>query len=332
MKRIRLNAFLVFLTGWLLHGIGVAQTSIKFATVAPKGTSPVKTMEKLSSTLKQKSGGHIQFRIYPGAVAGDELEVLRKIRMGQLDSAGFTGVGLGEILPEMRVLDLPFLFETYEEVDHVHEALFPHFAERFRENGFVLLAWAEVGFVHLFSHSTIQKPADMRTLKTWSWAGDPIADATLRQLGAMPIALPVTDVLTGLQTGMVDTVYAHPVGCVGLQWFTKVKTMSETPLTHATGAVLIKRSVFDGLTPRFQELLLQETREQMAELTLVTREENKEAETQIMTAGVKKISFVEMEGFLSAGLQTRTSLTGSIYSQELLDQVISLLKEYRDKK
>jgi len=322
----------VLMLGCLAFASSVcAQTRIKFATIAPKGTSPVKAMEKLTAGLKERSNGQLQLKVYPGAVAGDELEVLRKIKMGQIHAAGFTGVGFGEILPEVRVLDVPFLFSSYEEVDFVHEALFAHFAERFQEQGFVLLAWAEVGFVHLYSKRRIGKPADMRSLKPWSWAGDPIAEATLKHLGATPIALPVTDVLTGLQTGMVDTVYAHPVGCVGLQWFTKVSTMSQIPLTHSTGAVLIKKSVFDSLKPQLQGILLDETQKEMARLTEITRKENEEAVVQIEGAGVKSVPFSDKEAFLEAGRKTRDALTDSVYPKELLDRVMGLLQEFRDK-
>jgi TRAP-type C4-dicarboxylate transport system substrate-binding protein len=307
------------------------QTNIKFATIAPKGTSPAKAVEELDIRLRQASGNKLGLKIYPGAVAGDEIEVLRKMKMGQIHAAGFTGVGFGEILPEVRVLDLPCLFNSYEEVDYVEEKMFPYFAGKFREKGIVLLSWAEVGFVNFYAKSPIKDPADLKGLKVWTWTGDPIAEATLRALDVSPVPLPVTDVLTSLQTGMVDTVYANPLGCVGLQWYTKVKTMTEAPLTHAAGAFLIQASEYDKLDKSLQDLLSKETKDQMAKATVTTRKENAAAIDQMKAAGVSVVPVTpeSLAKFKVAADKAIANLKGKVFSEDLLNQVVGLINEYR---
>ncbi len=214
---------------------------IKFATLAPEGSTWMKVMRQLDAELYERTGGDLGFKIYAGGVSGDEKDVLRKIRIGQLHAGGFTGVGMGEILPEVRVLDLPFLFFNYDEVDHVIGKMEETFARRFLERGFILLGWAEVGFVHFFSKSPIHTQDDLKAHKVWMWQGDPLAQAYFRALGVPPIPLAITDVLTSLQTDLIDTVYACPLCVIALQWHTKVSYMWALPMADATGAVLMSK-------------------------------------------------------------------------------------------
>jgi TRAP-type transport system periplasmic protein len=148
---------------------GGKQHVIKFATLAPEGSSWMKQMRQLALEVSEKTQGQVKFKFYPGGVSGDEKDVIRKIRIGQLHSAGFTGVGLGDILPEVRVLDLPFLFETSEEVAYVYNAMNEYFMRAFEEKGYVLLGWVPVGWVHFFSVPKIESIEDLRLSRPWLW-------------------------------------------------------------------------------------------------------------------------------------------------------------------
>ena len=134
-------------------------------------------LKDLAKSIEDSTNGDLKFKIYPGGVQGDEKDVLRKMRIGQVHSAGFTGVGLGEILPEVRILDVPFLFNNYDEVDYVADKLFDHFSKKFEEKGYILLGWAEVGFVYVFTNTPVNDIKDMNGVKMWMWEGDPIAEA-----------------------------------------------------------------------------------------------------------------------------------------------------------
>ncbi|MBW2009937.1 MAG: TRAP transporter substrate-binding protein DctP [Deltaproteobacteria bacterium] len=157
---------------------------IKFAALAPEGSAWIKEMRRLEKDLKAESGG-----------------VLKKIKIGQIHCAAFSGVGLGKILPMVRVLDLPFLFRNKTEIDRVHESLREYFKPAFRKKGFEFLAWAEVGNVHIFSKVPIRKVTDLSRLKVWTWTGDPVAKATFTRMGVNPIPLAVTDVTTAPSPG-----------------------------------------------------------------------------------------------------------------------------------
>ena len=168
-------------------------------------------MREYDEAVRDESGGRLRFKIYSGSSQGEDNVVLRKIRLGQLHSAGFTGVGLGEIAPKVRILDAPFLFRNYKEVDHLYETLGKEFKETFEENNYVLLGWAEVGFVYVFTNTPVRTLDDLGGVRMWMWEGDPVAEATFKALNINAIPLSVIDVLTSLQTGLIDGAYTSPL-------------------------------------------------------------------------------------------------------------------------
>jgi TRAP-type C4-dicarboxylate transport system substrate-binding protein len=308
---------------------------IKFATLAPEGSTWMNVMKEFSQAVKDKTDGQVKFKIYPGGVSGDELVVLRKIRVGQLHSAGFTGVGLGEILPEVRILDSPFLFSNHEEVDYVTSNLFDYFAQKFEEKGFILLGWAEVGFVYIFTNQPVQSTEDMSGVKMWMWEGDPIAEATFKSFDISPIPLSVTDVLTSLQTNLINGVYISPYGLVALQWHTKVKYMLNLKLANSNGAVLLSKKRFADLNNDQQSILKDLSREYFGKLTQLSREDNMKSLELIKKEGIQLIentNAAQTAKFSEAGGMARRRLIGRLYDEQFLIKVESLVKEYRTKK
>lgn len=302
---------------------------IKFATVAPEGSTWIKHMRSLAGDILEKSSGRLDFRIFPGAVLGDELDVLRKIRIGQIDCAAFSGVGFGQILPMVRVLDLPFLFRSYQEIDLVHNTLRPFFASEFRKKGFELLAWAEVGNTHLFSKKPISQVRDLSGLKVWTWSGDPIAKETFSAMGINPIPLAITDVTTAINTGMIDTVYAPPLAALALQWYTSMNCMTAMPLVHSTGAVLISSTFMKKLPRDLSDLLMNTFDKAMTELTAALREQNNEAIELISNSGVTIIPVPPediLAEFYSIHDRVAQRLIDNIYPKEVLYRVYEILK------
>jgi TRAP-type transport system periplasmic protein len=325
------------LTGCLLfvfHAAG-QEYEIRFASVAPEGSTWMNIMRELDKQVRKESGGRLGFRIYPGGAQGDERDVLRRIRTGQLQAGGFTGVGMGEISPNVRILDSPFLFRSYDEVDMVYDKFGERFAQEFYDNGYVLLGWAEVGFVYVFSNVPIRRPEDMRGVKMWMWEGDPIAEAMFRALNINPIPLSVTDVMTSLQTRMIDAVYTSPLAAIALQWFTRVRYMLDFPLADASGAVLLSRRYFDRLPEDLREILLRNGREYMSKLTSMSREENQRSITAIRNAGVQIVdppASEEVRKYEEVGREARRSLTGRLFTREFLIEVEHAIEEYRSQK
>ena len=305
---------------------------IKFATLAPEGSSWMKSMRKLSSKIKKATDGNVTFRFYPGGVSGDEKDVIRKMRIGQLHGAGFTGVGLGQILPEVRVLDLPFLFDGDQEVQYVYSQMNSYFTDSFEDKGYVLLGWVPVGWVHFFSQQPIRSIEGIRQSKAWIWEGDPLVEQVYNGLGVQPIPLSITDVLLSLQTGMVDTVYASTQGALVLQWFTKVQYMTRLRMSFATGGVLISKKQFYKLSKSYRDIVRKISAEYLGELVQLIKNDNLKAHKVLEKNGVNWVSLPdknEMSRFREAGAVARKTLAGKYFSTELLGQVLNHLKEFR---
>ena len=323
---------LVLIIGPAPEAFAAKKTRIKFSTLAPEGSSWMKVMRMLEKELKSATGGEVGFKFYPGGVSGDEIDVIRKMRIGQVHAAGFTGVGLGEILPEVRVLDLPFLFRNDKEIAHIYEKMNDYFAGRFEEKGYVLLGWVPVGWIHFFSSEPVTSVASLRPQKAWMWEGDPLVQATYRGLGVSPHPLSVTDVLLSLQTGMVDTVYASPMGALALQWYTKVKYMSELRMANATGGVLMTKRVFDRLSDKNKKAVREISRRYLKKLVQKIQTDNDQSITLMKQNGLKITPHPkgsELEQFYAVGREVQKQLNGRLFEQSLLDKVMSHLKEVR---
>lgn len=307
------------------------QFTIKFATLAPEGSTWIKIMREYDKAVRDQSGGRVGFKIYAGAVAGDEKDVIRKIRLGQYHSGGFTGVGLGEVAKTTRILDAPFLFRSHDEIDYIINKYDADFRKAIEEGGFVLLGWAEVGFVYVYSNTPVRSPADIKNTKIWMWEGDPIAQAVFKTIGVSPIQLSITDVMTSLQTGMVNAVYSSPYALVALQWFTRVKYMMDEPLAISNGAVLISKKMFDSMPKDLQDILLVNGKKYFRELTLESRKENTAAIETLKKKGIEITTTPKavLAEYDSIGEKARRLLTGSLFSQQFLDSIESSLQAYR---
>ncbi|WJW76554.1 TRAP transporter substrate-binding protein DctP [Thiohalobacter sp. IOR34] len=247
---------------------------LKFATLAPPGSTWMNLLEDWGEAVKVRSEGRLVFKFYPGGVQGDEPDVLKKIRFNQLQGAALTGYGMGRIYSPARVLELPFLFNDYAEIDFVREHFMPEFEQGFRDHGYELLGWMEVGFVYFFSKQPIHSFDDLKQQRIWLWQGDPLGEALFRASGLAPVPLSITDVFTSLSTGLLDTVYCTPLAAIALQWFTKVGYVTELPMANGIGGLLVSRRFFDRLPPDLQQILRDTGREASRELIRATRVDN----------------------------------------------------------
>lgn len=314
-----------------VQGAFAQQYTIKFATVAPEGSTWMNVMREYDAAVRKESGGRVGFKIYGTSVQGDEKAVLRKIRVGQLHAGGFTGMAMGEIAPKVRILDSPFLFRTYQEVDHVYEQYDQEFRKAFEDGGYILLGWAEVGFVYVFSSAPIHKPQDLKSLRMWSWEGDPIAETLFRELDMNPIPLAITDVMTSLQTGLIDAFYTSPYAAVVLQWFTRVKYMVDVQLADAAGAVLVSKAYFDKMPPDLQEILLRNGKAYMKRLTELSRLDNKNAIEEMRKRGMTLLKADEKDyaHYVEACRVARWKLVGKLFSEDFLRRIEKTVEDLR---
>jgi len=309
--------------------------TIKFATVAPEGTTWINIMKEYDQAVRKESGGRLGFKIYAGGIQGDERDVLRKIKLGQLHSAGITGNGITGMAPKARILDTPFLFNSFDEIDYIYKTFDADFNQAFNNGGYVLLGWAEVGFVYIYTNIPVNKPEDLRKTKMWMWEGDPVAEATFKSLNVNPIPLSLSDVMTSLQTKMIDGVYSSPLAAVSMQWFTRVKYMLNVPLTNASGAVVISKKKFDQLPADLQNILLKNGKKYMAKLTESSRKENAKSLEVLKQKGLTMTSAPSPEvlkSYASIGKNARRLLIGKMYDEAFVSKVEKALTDFRAKK
>ncbi|MBI2570652.1 MAG: TRAP transporter substrate-binding protein DctP [Candidatus Schekmanbacteria bacterium] len=311
-----------------------APVTIKFATLAPEGTVWVKSMREADRIVQERSGGRVKFKVFAGGVSGDEKDMVRKMRLGQLSAAGITGIGLAEILPSIHVLDLPFMFASNEEVDYVLDKVQKSFEQRFLDKGFVLLGFTEAGFVHFFSNIEIKSQQDFANpaVKAWSWEGDLLSEELYRAFGVNPVPLALPDVLTQLQTGMINTTYAPPAGAVALQWHSRLKYVSGIPLAWGSGGVVVSNAIWNKLTPELQAIVREEAGKLCVKLRTLTREDNRNALVALQGQGMTVIappSKEQLADYLKTALDVRQKLVGKLYSQQELDEVLSARDAFR---
>lgn len=305
---------------------------IKFATVAPEGSTWMKVMKEYDAAIRKESGGRIGFRIYAGGVQGDEKDVLRKMKLGQLHAAGITGNGLTSVAPVARILDSPFLFRDQKEIDYAYGRFSPEIEAAMEEAGYVNLGWAEVGYVYIFTNTPIRTRADFSKTKMWMWEGDPVAEASFKALGINPIPLSITDVLTSLQTGMVDGVYTPPLAAIALQWFTRVKYMFDLPLANSAGAVVLSKKKFQELPEDLRKILVDNGRKYMRKLTELSRTDNAAALVTLKKNGIvftEPSGPEELKAYGEIGRAARTMLAGKLFTAEFLARIETALGEYR---
>lgn len=304
---------------------------IKFATLAPEGTPWMNLMEEMRDEVERQSSGQVTFRFYAGGIAGDERDVIRKMRINQLHGGAFSGFGLGEIVSELRVLELPQLFRHAEEAEHVAGELFERFARAFARRGYILLTLNEAGAVHLFSQQPLRTQDDMDRVKMWVWQGDPLAIAMFKAYGITPVPLTLPDVMPSLQSGLINACYGPPLAVLALQWFSRVKYYSASPITHVMGALLVTERQWRNLSPPQQILVRKTVAKYNARAVITVRRQHRKALVLLRSLGLESVmmSAQEITRLKQHSLQVREKFVGKLYTRELLDQVLDLRDRYR---
>ncbi|MDD3618417.1 MAG: TRAP transporter substrate-binding protein DctP [Desulfobulbaceae bacterium] len=303
----------------------------KIASIAPDGSVWARRFQDFAREVEQKSNGEVVFKSYAGGIMGDDQAMYRKMQIGQLHGGGFTMAGIGHVVPDFRVLGIPFLFRSYEEVDWVMQGLRPHFDRAFAEKGLELIAMTEVGFIYSMSTFPITTLDDLKKSKSWSPEGDPISATFLRTLGITPIPLSIPDVLTSLQTGMIDTVYNSLYGTIVLQWFTKAKYISDTPFGYAYGALLLDRKRFSRLPPEYAALVRESAEKHFSLLIEDTRRSNEEARQVLQDNNVVFTvpASGEIQKLCTGRDETVSLMRDKAFTAGVYDTVMQRLNEFR---
>ncbi|MBT8329969.1 MAG: TRAP transporter substrate-binding protein DctP [Desulfofustis sp.] len=307
----------------------------KIASLAPEGSVWVNSFKEFAAEVTEKTNGEVGFRIYPGGIMGDDKAMYRKLRVGQLHGGGFTMTGISEIVDDFRVMAIPFLFQSYEEMDKARKQLQPMFKERFAEKGLHLVAMTEVGFIYTFSNRPRVTIADLQAAKTWAPTDDPLTSAFLNNLKISPIALTIPDVLSSLQTGLIDTAFNSLYGSIILQWYTKAPFVTDAPYGYAYGAFIMNAKAIAKLSDAHLDVIEETADKYFSELIQKTRKSNEESRAVLISQGVKFIpttpeELATLEQFRD---QTIEQVRGKAFSEEIyqtLDQTLTELRSGKD--
>lgn len=306
-------------------------TTIKLATLAPEGSSWWKVFKEAAQRFDEATQGRVKVRIYAGGVAGDEVDVVRKMRVGQLQAAAITSVGLAQIEPSLLVLQAPGLVYNWEELDYVRGQMKDRFAKMLADKGFATLLWGDVGFNRVFANKPVKMPKDMVGTKPWCWTQDDVYHAYFRALGVQPVLLGVPEVLPALQTGMADAFVTAPLAAVSLQWFARVKYMLDLPQAVTIGAVLISQKVLDELAPEDRAALLKVSAEFAPKLAQVVRSDGDKAIDAVRKAGIQVLpaDAAATSAWANVAQQAADGAANKVYPAELLTQARQAVQHFR---
>lgn len=244
---------------------------VKMATVAPEGSQYHLILRELAEKWKSASGGAVELRLYPGSVAGDDVDVVRKMRLGTLNAALLTSAGVAAVDKSVHALQIPMLYTSYEEVDYVLGKMAPRLEAALEAKGFIVLNWVDAGWVHFFTKTPVTRPDEMKPMKLFAWAGDSEAIEIWKGAGFNPIPLPSTEISTALQTGLVSALPTTPQAAVILQWYTHAKNMTDVKWALLLGATLVNKATWEKIPAASRPALLAAAREAGVRLRQETR-------------------------------------------------------------
>ena len=309
--------------------VASADVVLKMATLAPRGSAWANLLEKGSKMIEKDTDGRVKLKWYFGGQQGDEKDVIRKIRLGQLDGGAVTSTGLGGIYGDVRVFQLPMLWDSEKQLDYVRDKLSPELETEFMKKGYVLLAWGDVGWSHLYSKNKFTGLSDLKKSKMWAWDVDPIIKALFDQLGVNTVPLGVPEVKTALGTGLIDAAYGAPLSTVALQWYTSIKYATSRPIAYAIGALVLSEKAWEKVSPEDQKVIRKHMDILGKKLIATVRKDNERAKKALAASG---ITFVDVPD--SAWKQVESDaqkvwkkLAGKVYSQALLDKVLAYKKQ-----
>ncbi len=321
----------LIITTCLLSAVVQAQT-LKIATIVPEGSAWMKSMRDGAAEIQQRTNSRVTLKIYGGGVQGNDKQVQRKMRTGQLHGGAFTSGAMGYFQQDAAIYSLGLLFQNIEEVRYVRQKLDAELIKRLHDAGFVCFGFAGGGFAYMMSNTPLRNANDMSGQKIWTPEGDALAFSALQAIGVAPVSMPITDVMTGLQTALLDSVAVPPVGAVVLQWHTRLKYITDLPLAYVYAGILIDRKPFERLQPEDQKVVHEVLEKVYQGFEASGQSDNLDALQALKSGGLEMISPDPAEAELWRASVGRSNMelarNGQIDAQ-LLQQMQQLLAEYR---
>ena len=317
MKKLLLTIFV------LACGVTAQAATLKIATVTPEGSQWMKDMRASAKEIKERTEGRVQIKYYGGGVMGNDQKVLGRIRIGGLQGGAFTPSTLASQYPDLNLYGLPLIFDSEEDAD---------LSAGLEEAGWVNFGFAAGGFAILMSNTPIDSLDDLKGKKIWIPEGDLVSRHSMSALKLSPVTLPLTDVLTGLQTGLIDIVAMSPIGALVLQWHTKVKYMTELPLVYTLGFMAVEKKAFDKLSDEDKAVVREVMERTYRNFDKVNLVDNSGARDALLNAGLESVPFdIEEYRRTREALAESTEQLGDqgLYTPEMYEQMLGYIEEYR---
>lgn len=323
----------VFILVVMLSGQAQAM-SFKIATLSPEGSVWMEKMREGAEELARKTNNRVEIKFYPGGVMGDDKAVLRKIRIDQLQGGAFVSGSLSQFYPDNQIYSLPLFFRSFKEVDYVRGYLDKQIIDGFEKGGFIIFGIAEGGFAYVMSTVPIHTVEDMRQQKVWIPDNDLMILEAIKAFDITPIPLSIADVRAGLQTGLINTVTTPPIGALALQWHTQINYLMDEPFLYIYGVLAVDRKSFKKISPNDQQIFREIMDNVFKDLDRRNREDNIKAIEALHKQGIKFIK-PSPDAFKKwcqdASEVPKRLIETDRLSQEMVDTLTSLLKEYRSK-
>ncbi|HZS42096.1 MAG TPA: TRAP transporter substrate-binding protein DctP [Polyangia bacterium] len=304
-----------------------AEEKIKLGTLAPNGSPWHTLLKEMGQKWSDASGGKVKLIIYPGGVVGNEGDMVKKMRIGQMQAAALTTIGLHDIAQEPQALDVPMMIDTAQTLDFVLERMQPQLEKVLLDKGYVVIGWSDVGFVRFFSTKKMSSMKEFESAKVFSWEGDPASVEAWRAGGFHPVVASSTDILPSLQTGLIDTVALVPVYAFGSRVFERAKYMLDLPWAALSGATVVKKEAWDKVPPELRPKLLEIAREYGGKISAEVRRMDADALKQMKQQGLVVVAPADVKAFQAAAERGSKVFRGKVVPEAIFDEVKQLVEE-----
>ena len=323
---------ILVLTAGLTLALPLQAATLKIATVTPENSQWMKDMRAGAKEIKERTEGRVQIKYYGGGIMGNDQKVLSRIRIGALQGGAFTPTALAGQYSNLNLYGLPMVFDSEEEAAFARSRLDVRLSAGLEEAGFVNFGFAAGGFAILMSNTPVDSLDDLKGKKVWIPEGDDISRRAMEAMSLSPVTLPLTDVLTGLQTGLIDIVAMSPIGALVLQWHTKVKYITELPLVYTLGFMAVDKKAFGKLSEDDQAIVrdvMGRTYKNFDKSNLI---DNRGARDALINTGIETVPVTpeEYEKVRSALMKLNVELANQgHFDKALFDEMLKYVSEYR---
>jgi TRAP-type transport system periplasmic protein len=317
----------------LCLGTASAQTiAIRMGTLAPKNSRWHQILLEMGEQWKKVSGGKVELKVYPGGEQGDEPAMVQKMRIHSLQSVALSGAGLSGIEPGVSALQIPLMIDSYEELDYVRDHIAARLEKGLAQRGYIVLNWADAGWIYFFSKQPATRPDEFRKMKLCVLMGDNTTFEIYKANGFHPQALAATDILTGLQTGLIDSFQSPTIVALANQWFGGAKNMLDLKLAVLVGATLLSKDTWDRIPASVRPEIMKVSRDAGTEIREEIRKLEAGSVSMMQQFGLNVVhpdaaAYGEWKQLIESKLYP--SLRGQGMPPDLFDEVKRLRDEYR---